>query len=119
MVITGATAMLALGVPLNCTSLHFRFASYCWFIPTGFQNCIIKEVVPATVLYIKLLSQCRVSFYTISITPEDMSPLWFSLWWEEDLTATLWMGGSLQIEMEKRSYPMEEELEWTGLDYNS
>lgn len=32
---------------------------------------------------------------------------------------SLWMGGSLQIEMEKRSYPMEGELEWTGLGYES
>lgn len=119
MVNTGATAILYLEVPLNCTSLHFRFASYCCLRTTGFKNSIIEELVPATVPHIKLLSQCRVSFYTISITPEDMSPLWFSLEWEEDLTATLWMGGSLQIEMEKRSYPMEEELEWTGLDYKS
>jgi len=35
----------------------------------------------------------------------------------EDLTATLCMDVSLQIEMEKSSYPMEEELEWTGLNY--
>lgn len=56
MVTTGATAMLYLEVPLNCTSLHFRFASYCCLITTGFQNSMIKEVVPATVLYIQLIT---------------------------------------------------------------